>query len=259
MNSIHQWLPDSYDRKLGFVSGYGKDLIGLLEPAGHESILDLGCGTGDLTYEIAQCGASVTGMDSSRKMIEKAAAKFPGIRFILGDGQSFQTDAEYDAVFSNAALHWMKDAAQVAQGVWNALKPGGRLVAEFGGQGNVDTIIQAIGEVLAEDYGINADDRHPWYFPSIGEYSSLLEEQGFIVRLGHHFDRPTKLQDGEQGIEQWLANFAGDFFRGFTAEETAATCSRIRSIVAPKLWKDGSVYADYKRLRIIAYKPVFTE
>lgn len=184
--SEQTWKPQAYDQQLSFVSGYGKGLIEWLAPKPGEHILDLGCGTGDLAYEISASGARVTGMDASHEMIESAAAKYPSLTFIPEDGQNFTTATQYDAVFSNAALHWMRNAEGVIRSVHAALKPGGRLVAEFGGKGNVEGIYHAIRLVLLDSHGIDAATRNPWYYPSIGEYASLLEAHGFRVRMAYH-------------------------------------------------------------------------
>ncbi|MCJ8013827.1 methyltransferase domain-containing protein [Paenibacillus sp. KQZ6P-2] len=255
MDSKNQWQPFSYDQKLGFVSEFGKDLLSLLNPSKDEIILDLGCGTGDLTYEISRSGAQVIGLDASAEMIGRAKEKYPDIQFCIGDAQHFNLLPHLDAVFSNAALHWMRDAEGVAKSVWNALKPGGRFVAEFGGANNVSTIVHAITDVLTAKYGIDAAARNPWYFPSPGEYCTLLEKQGFIVRLSYYFDRPTRLQDGEDGMLSWLAQFGDDFFQGLGPEVTREACLKIGAKVREALWRDGAIYADYKRLRVVAEKP----
>ncbi|CAI6082888.1 class I SAM-dependent methyltransferase [Cohnella sp. JJ-181] len=255
MSSNQVWQSDHYDRKLGFVSELGKDVVRLLNPVKDEHILDLGCGTGDLAYEINQAGAHVTGMDFSKEMIGEARRKYPQIPFFVGDGEYFTVDSKYDAVFSNAALHWMKKPRAVIAGVWNHLKPGGRFVAEFGGKGNVETIVQAIGEVLREDFDTDADKLNPWYFPSIAEYSALLEQQGFRVAYAAHFDRPTQIQDHEQGLHHWLNGFAGHFFIALTQAQRQAACEKIAVKARNELFRDGSWYADYKRLRVMAIKP----
>ncbi|WP_245683744.1 class I SAM-dependent methyltransferase [Paenibacillus pabuli] len=255
MQSINQWQADEYDNKLAFVSGYGKNLISWLQPRKGEYILDLGCGTGDLTYEISRSQAEVVGMDSSADMICRAREKFPDIEFIEGDGHQFETSKRYDAVFSNAALHWMRSPHLVVDSIWNSLKPGGRFVAEFGGKGNVQIIVDALEEVFERHTGIRASERNPWYFPTIGQYSHLLEQCGFLVRQAYHYDRPTRLVDGEQGIEGWLAHFGGDYFEGLAQEKIQEICRETSKIALPKLWKEDAIYADYKRLRIEAVKP----
>lgn len=254
MSANHVWKTELYDNKLGFVSKFGKDVIELLNPTRGEKILDLGCGTGDLAYEISKKGATVTGMDLSTEMIEKARKKYSDINFINGDAENFQLDESFDAVFSNAALHWMKNAEKVVKCVWNVLKKGGRFVAEFGGHGNVETVIKAISEVLYENYGIDAGQRNPWFFPSIAEYSSLLEQQGFRVTYAVHFDRPTKMEDGENGLNHWLTGFANVFFKEIAEEEKQVVFEKIATKVRKDLFRNGSWYLDYKRIRMKAIK-----
>lgn len=254
MSSVNVWNADLYDHKLSYVSSFGKGVVELLHPQKGEKILDLGCGTGDLTYEISKSGAIVKGSDFSGEMIEKARKKFPQIPFIVENGETFRTNEKYDAVFSNAALHWMKNAEKVIESIELALHLGGRLVAEFGGKGNVQTVIQGIAEVLYQEYEVNVMKRNPWYFPSIGEYSTLLEQYGFKVSYAHHFNRPTLLPDGEKGLYHWLDGFANDFFPEFSKEEKMAIHVKIKDKIQPDLFKDGIWEADYKRIRIIAIK-----
>lgn len=256
MTDAHVWQATHYDDKFGFVSGFGHDTLALLRPRKDERILDLGCGTGDLTNEIAQSGADVTGMDMSENMLEAARGKYPHIPFVAGNGEDFRHQSEFDAVFSNAALHWMTRADDVAANIWNALKPGGRFIAEFGGQGNIACVLDALSGVLAEDYGIDAAARNPWYFPSIGQYSALLERTGFRVAYAAHFDRPTAMPDGEAGLRHWLDGFAGRFFHGLTDAEKQAAYARIESKTRPALFEDGCWRLDYSRLRVAALKPV---
>lgn len=255
MTSEQRWKPEVYDDKMAFVSQYGKDVIGLLQPQPGERIIDLGCGTGDLTFEISRSGAEVTGIDLSESMIAKAKTKYPGLRFEVGDAEQLGSADPVDAVFSNAALHWIKNAGKAAESVWNLLAPGGRFVAEFGGKGNVETIVNSITQVLKEE-GIDADQLNPWYFPSLGEYAGLLERQGFRVVYAVHFDRPTKLESGENGLAHWLSTFAESiFFQTLTRQEKERLYQRIAARARNELFNDGCWYADYKRLRIAAVKP----
>ncbi|MFB6367447.1 class I SAM-dependent methyltransferase [Paenibacillus elgii] len=255
MGSVHVWKSELYDNKLGYVSEFGKGVVELLNPTKGERILDLGCGTGDLAYEINQTGAAVTGLDLSDAMIEKAQKKYPDIHFIAGNAENFTFEKPFDAVFSNAALHWMKNAENVLSCVWNSLKTNRRFVAEFGGKGNVETVIQAISEVLSEEYGIDANHLNPWYFPSIAEYSTLLEKQGFRVSYAVHFDRPTKMNDGEKGLDHWLNGLADDFFKELSESERRHVYAKIAAKAKKALFHDGDWYLDYKRLRIVAMKP----
>jgi trans-aconitate methyltransferase len=250
------WNAERYDQKLGFVSSLGKGVLDWLRPKIGERILDLGCGTGDLAWEIAGTGATVSGLDSSSAMITAACSKYPALSFHHGYAENFAettlVDERYHAIFSNAALHWVKDASAVIRQLAIALVPGGRFAAEFGGNGNVETITGAIDQVLSEEFGLDADLRNPWYFPSLGEYATLLEEGGLRVTQAIHFDRPTLLADGEQGLTLWLDTFGAAFFVGFAEDARAFAYQRIEELCRPALYRDGGWYADYKRLRVLA-------
>ncbi|GAA4836586.1 class I SAM-dependent methyltransferase [Paenibacillus vulneris] len=249
--SGQQWNASFYDSKIGFVSRLGRGVIDWLAPAAGERILDLGCGTGDLAHEIASLGAECKGIDSSRDMIEQARSKYPMLSFDTADGHTFRLQEKFDAVFSNAALHWMKRPEQVIESVGLALRQGGRFVAEFGGSGNVGRIRHAIAEVLGA-LGIDAEERNPWYFPTIGEYSFLLEQQGFEVRSMELFDRPTELPDGELGMEHWLRTFAGMFFSGLTEDEKQEAYRQCCALLRAELFNGQYWTADYRRLRFAA-------
>jgi trans-aconitate methyltransferase len=255
MGYIHEWKPELYDDKLGFISQYGKDMLDILNVQQGERILDLGCGTGDLSHEITQLGATVTGMDLSVEMMGRASEKYPDIKFIKGNAENFTLDEPVNAVFSNAALHWIKNAERVVSCVWNALEYGGRFVAEFGGKGNIEIIVKSITDVLSQDYGIDANELNPWYFPSIGEYSQLLEQQGFRVTYAAHFDRPTQLEDGENGLAHWLNGLAADvFFNDFTESEKKLIFEKIAINAKESLFDGTSWNTDYKRIRVVAIK-----
>ncbi len=164
------WDAERYQSRHSYVFAYGEGLVEMLEPRAGERILDLGCGSGQLTAKIAESGAHTIGVDQSKEMIAEARRNFPALKFDVADAANFTLDAPVDAVFSNAALHWVKDADGVARSVASALRPGGRFVVELGGKGNVQTIIDELGPVET-----------PWYFPSVGGYTSLLERHGFEI------------------------------------------------------------------------------
>lgn len=255
MESKQGWNAALYDTKFRYVSEYGKDALELLNAQPGEEIIDLGCGTGDITYEIARMGASVSGIDLSETMIKQARIKYPGLSFQVRDAAHFSLERPVRAVFSNAALHWIKDADSVVQSVYHALQDGGRFVAEFGGRGNIEIIARHIGKVLAENYDIDAEPLNPWYFPSLGEYSSLLEQQGFRVTYAVHFDRPTKLEGGSEGMKLWLRLFAaGTFLHSLSEPEKEQAIQAISRSAEQDLFLGGDWYGDYKRLRIVAIK-----
>ncbi|CAI8805788.1 trans-aconitate 2-methyltransferase [Brevibacillus sp. IT-7CA2] len=253
MIQTNQWNAGLYDAKMNFVSEYGKGLVDWLQPAPGENILDLGCGTGDLCAQLSLAGANVTGIDFSTAMIETARQKYPQFAFEVADAHTYRTDVSYNAVFSNAALHWMKRPAEVVETIWLALAPDGRFVAEFGGHGNCGQITKALRTVLARK-GIPADERSPWYFPSIGEYTTLLEKQGFHVVLASHFDRPTVMADGDLGLSHWLNSFCSPFFAGLSSDEIQQLCREVTDLLRPALFQEGHWVLDYKRIRVLAHK-----
>ena len=247
------WNSTLYDNKHQFVSQLGAKILQLLDPKKGEAILDVGCGTGDLTNTIAEQGTHVIGIDASPNMIEQAQHKFPHLTFEVHNAENLPFNEQFDAVFSNAALHWMKQPEPVIENIYNSLKHGGRFVAEFGGEDNVKQLTSAIIEQL-QKAGIaytNAD--FPWYFPTIGDYTTLLEQVGFRVKYAYHYDRPTPLI-GEDGLTNWIDMFAQSFFTGHSAEKKAQVYSAIEQQLRPILYENGTWIADYKRLQIIAIK-----
>ncbi|MDZ8050784.1 MAG: class I SAM-dependent methyltransferase [Aulosira sp. ZfuVER01] len=258
MNSLsipkHNWDTNLYEDKHAFVWQYGEDLLQLLNPKPGELILDLGCGTGQLTEKIAQTGAEVMGIDSAATMIEKARQNYPHIRCDVADARNFQVEQPLDAVFSNAVLHWVQEADKAIASIHQALKPGGRFVAEFGGKGNIQAIATALSSAL-ESIGIpQPQTLNPWYYPSIGEYASLLEQQGFDVIYATIFARPTPLADKEAGIANWIEMFATSFLVGITAEQKIQVIRNVEEILKPTLYQDGTWIADYRRIRVLAIK-----
>ena len=246
------WSADSYGRDARFVSDLGADVVTLLAPKPGERILDLGCGDGALTEKIAAAGAEVVAVDSSPEFI--AAARTRGLDARLMDGEALTFSDEFDAVFSNAALHWMRDAGAVLDGVSRALKPGGRFVAEFGGHGNVAAIATAMAAV-ARNRGVDPALAQPWYFPTPAEYANLLEDKGFSVETIFAFARPTPLPTG---MKAWIAVFRDPLFKQFgDAREEAL--DEVEALLAPALCdSSGKWHADYVRLRVAAsLKPVF--
>ncbi len=249
-----EWNAELYDRKHGFVSQYGTDLLELLQPKPGDRILDLGCGTGYLAQQIATAGAEVIGVDQSVAMITQARQSYPHLTFEVKDGEKLDFLEQFDKVFSNAALHWMKAAEKVIDGIFKSLKPGGLFVAEFGGKGNVQKIIQACYHSI-ESAGYPVDiTLHPWYFPSISEYTTLLEQRGFEVDFAQLFDRPTPLEDGEKGLRNWIAMFGNRLFSEIPQEAQETILADIEMQLSPQLYQKGTWFADYKRIRVRTQK-----
>jgi trans-aconitate methyltransferase len=244
------WDPDRYARNARFVAELGQPVVVLLAPQAGERILDLGCGDGALTRRLADVGTRVVGVDSSAEMV--AAARAAGLDAQVMSGEALAFDSEFDAVFSNAALHWMRRPAAVIAGVWRALRPGGRFVGEFGGHGNVQHIKTALVAAL-DRRGLDGQGAVPWYFPTPDEYRSLLEAQGFRVRVAELIPRPTPLPGD---IVDWLDNFAENFTRQVPAAERRDFLSEVAAALRPHLCNAEGVWsADYVRLRFAADKP----
>ncbi|HSZ84351.1 MAG TPA: methyltransferase domain-containing protein [Polyangia bacterium] len=208
---LNRWDPRLYNERAAFVTTAGHDLVELLAPRAGERVLDLGCGTGELTAMIAARGASVTGLDTSEEMIATARARAPGLTFSVADGQALTYDGAFDAVFSNAALHWMPRMDDVVAGVARALARPGRFVAELGGAGNTATIERAARLVLAR-LGEDPARRAQRTYPSPAAYAAVLERHGLRVRFMTHFDRPSRM-DGEHGLRTWLSIFDASLVR----------------------------------------------
>lgn len=252
--SQDSWNSALYEQNHAFVWQYGESLLELLAPQAGERILDLGCGTGQLTEKIAQSGAFVQGIDSSLSMISTAKANYPHISFAAADARDFQVEVPLDAVFSNAVLHWVKQPDAAIDCVEKALRPGGRFVAEFGGKGNVGAIARALLSVLSEIGLKEPESLNPWYFPSIGEYALLLEKHGFDVGYAVLFDRPTPLEGGSAGMVNWIEMFAGEFFSGLPDEVRSRAILAVEECLRPTLYRDGNWIADYRRIRVVAVK-----
>ena len=248
------WDPNLYDAKYAFVWKYGADVISLLAPQAGERVLDLGCGTGHLTAQIADSGATVLGTDRSSEMVNAARRKYPHLQFEVADARDLRFQAEFDAVFSNATLHWILEPERVIQGVWNALRPRGRFVAEFGAKGNIRKIQSALDQVVGELGVARQGEINPWYYPSIGEYAPLLEKNGFEVRFVTLFDRPTPLEDGDAGMRNWIAMFCSDYCAKLSPENREPFYRRVEELLRPDLFREGQWWADFRRLRLVACK-----
>lgn len=250
----YQWNANLYQQKHAFVAEYGSSLIEWLAPQPHEHILDLGCGTGELTEQIRQSGAEVIGVDRSAEMIHQAKRQYPHVSFFVMDAAQLSDLPQFEAIFSNAALHWMLEAGRVVQQMYKHLKPGGRLVVELGGKGNIRQVISAVNQQRIRDEYPPIDISQQWFFPSIGEYSTMLENAGFQVQLARHFPRKTPLQDAENGIADWIRMFGQTWLKDIPEHQHPAFLQSVQKILYPVLFEEGTWYADYQRLRIIAVK-----
>ena len=245
------WRADRYAEKARYVADLATPLLELLAPRPGERILDLGCGDGALTEKIVALGARVVGIDSSPDQIEAARAR--GIDARLADAHDLAFAAEFDGVLTNAALHWMLEPDRVIAGMHRALLPGGRLVGEMGGEGNVAAIATALTAAL-DRRGIDGRAASPWYFPSAEAYGRRLAAAGFAVRSIVIIQRPTPLPAGLAG---WLETFGESFVLRVPEAERAAMVTELETALRPVLFEpQGRWIADYVRLRFVAEKPV---
>lgn len=242
-----KWDAEEYTKNFAFVHQYGSNVLELLDMEKGMSVLDLGCGNGALTGQIAETGARAVGLDASRDLLQVARKAFPQLEFIQADATDFHLEEKFDAVFSNAVLHWIEREKQprVLQCVKAALKPKGQFVFEFGGFGNNQLIHAALERILAE-HGLAY--KMPFYFPTIGEYATLLEQAGFRVTYMTLFDRLTRL-NGENGLADWIHMFVQTPFEGMEGADKEQVIMRAVDLLRKDLLRDGIWYADYVRIR----------
>jgi len=247
------WDPENYARNARFVSDLGMPVVELLAPKSGERILDLGCGDGALTAKLVAMGCEVVGVDSSPEQIE--AARALGLDARVADCQTLEFQSEFDACFSNAALHWMRQPDNVIAGASRALKPGGRFVGEFGGFGCVEKIRSALIAALNRR-GIDGVAADPWYFPRAEEYRARLESRGFTIISIALFPRPTPLPGD---ITCWLTTFTQSFLATLPPDARPSYIDEVREALRPQLSdSQGFWNADYVRLRFFAAKPSVT-
>jgi len=248
MNETNQWNPNTYNKHTAFVSQLALPVVDLLDPKKGEKILDVGCGEGTLAVEIERRGAKVIGVDMSSEMIEQCQAK--GIEAYVGSVTDLPYDEEFDAIFSNATLHWIKNSKSAVQNIAKSLKSSGHFVCEFGGEGNAYALVSAMQEVF-EKHPEFGEFENPWYFPSVEEYTTLLESEGFKVEYMDIIPRPTPMDD----IGNWLDIFANGVTKHLSKEQFEVFKKACRAILKERIYsEDEGWMLDYKRLRVRAVK-----
>jgi len=243
------WDPQAYAQNGAFVHGLAEGVVEWLDPKPGEKILDLGCGDGQLTSRLASTGANVTGVDASAAMVEAARAR--GVDAVVGNAEQLPfPNATFDAVFSNAALHWVRDQDAMLAEVHRVLKPGGRFVAEMGGHGNIAAIRVALMAVL-EQHGFGGREDGVNYYPTPESYRRRLERQMFHVEHLTLIPRPTKLE--ESGMTAWLQTFRRGVLDSLPPDARELVVQETTALLAPALRdEDGNWIADYIRLRFVA-------
>ena len=247
MPPAQTWDPEMYARHARFVSDLGAPVLELLAPRPGERILDLGCGDGALTKKLVDLRCDVVAVDSSAPQVE--AAKALGLDARVMDAAALPFREEFDAVFSNAVLHWITRADPMIAAVYRSLKPGGRFVAECGGHGCVQLIRTALVQAM-DRRGIDGEARVPWYFPTPGDYATRLERAGFRVDSIALIPRPTPLPGD---VIAWLETFAHSFLQGLADDVRSEYLQEVRTALEPQLRDStGTWVADYVRLRFAA-------
>lgn len=245
-----KWDAKGYTKNFKFVHQYGEDVLNLLEIKKGMKVLDLGCGNGALTKKLAEMGADIIGMDASYDMLEVARVNYPELTFLQGDATKFTLDQPVDIIFSNAVFHWINNQDDLLEHVANALNINGYLVCEFGGYGNIETIHSSLRKAF-ERRGL--EYQHNFYFPTIGEYSQILEKHNLKVTYATLFDRKTELL-GEDGMMDWIKMFVTQAFQNVERELAEEIRKEAVQNLRSKLYQDGVWYADYVRIRIKAQK-----
>lgn len=246
------WDEKHYEDNFSFVHRYGREVLELLDAEPGATVLDLGCGNGALTQALQDLGYQAIGLDDSADMIAGAREAHPDLVFVQANAIDFSLDTPADAIFSNAVLHWIDEANQpsLIRSVARALKPGGQFVFECGGFGNARLIHGRLAKSFAAR-GLTY--QVPQYFPTIGQYATLLEQAGFKVVFATLFDRFTPLV-GDDGVADWIRTFQQKAFEGMSEVEREEIIREVAETTKPELFVDGVWYADYVRLRMKAIK-----
>jgi len=241
------WNTTDYQQHASYVSQLGGDVIKVLAPQPGEKILDIGCGDGEIGVLLNQLGCSVIGIDSSESLV--ATARDRGVEAYVKDAHDIDFNTQFEAVFSNAALHWMLAPKELLEAIARALKPGGRFVAEMGGHGNIATVCAVLSEVLAE-VEVNFADINPWFFPTVEQYDRLLKDAGFDVEYIELIKRPTELPTDLRG---WMDTFTGEILKDLSPENQEFVLEETTKRCAEKFRRpDGKWEVDYVRLRFKA-------
>ncbi|MBF7016051.1 class I SAM-dependent methyltransferase [Staphylococcus durrellii] len=248
-----KWNSELYDAKHSFVAKYGEGIATLLNVQNSENILDLGCGTGDLTHKIAQQGAIITGVDASPEMIMQAQKKYPEIHFEVADASTLSTLNQYDAIFSNAVLHWTFNHLKIFKNCYSALKDNGRFIAEFGAYHNIKMVSDAIEQAIVNLGYTYRADYFPWNFRQDKDIKADLIHAGFKDVTVESFDRPTALE-GEDGLVNWLVMFSDNLLKDYTYEQKHNVYQECSRLLQDELYEAGQWIVDYRRVRIFAYK-----
>ncbi|GLB24521.1 SAM-dependent methyltransferase [Lacrimispora xylanolytica] len=242
-----KWNSTLYDKSHSFVSEYGYDLITYLPSDKNQCILDLGCGTGDLTKKLSEICNEVIGIDGSEEMIEAAKIKYPHLNFQVMNASLIPWESKFDIIFSNAVFHWIPDQEILLKRIYSALKDGGSLISEFGAYGNISAIESAYSSVVPSY-------KSPFYFPTVESYSVVLKKAGFSIQKIYDYDRPTPLSDGKYGLRKWMKQFFSNDLSSYNNLEQENILKDVESLLENQLFDGEKWVADYRRIRVIVSK-----
>lgn len=245
-----EWNSTLYDKKHDFVAEYGKGLLEFVPKNDGQTILDLGCGTGMLTVQLAGLCNKIVGVDSSQSMIEKAKEQFSNIEFMVCDALTLPFENEFDVVFSNAVFHWISDHDTLLKNIYKVLKPKGLLVCEFGASGNIAAIEDAFTKAC-NDLGYEYESK--FNFPTAEDFGKLLGSNDLVIDRIYDYDRPTVLKDGEQGLVNWMKQFYVSELAVMPDNVQATVCKKVEELTRGTLWNGEEWVADYRRLRVVAH------
>lgn len=245
-----EWNSTLYDKKHDFVAEYGKGLLEFVPKNDEQIILDLGCGTGILTVQLADLCNRIVGVDGSQSMIDKAKKEFSNIEFKVCDALTLPFKNEFDVVFSNAVFHWISDHDTLLKNIHKVLKVQGVLVCEFGAKGNIATIEDAFVKACGS---LGYDYEPKFNFPTVGDFGKLLESNGFVIDRIYDYDRPTVLKDNEQGLVNWMKQFFASELAVMPEDVQAMVFEKVEVLTRDVLWNGVEWVADYRRLRAIAH------
>ncbi len=247
-----KWDSKLYDNAQAYVSEYGKELISFIPQKENQKILDLGCGTGDLTNQIYKnFKCNIIGSDNSTEMIENSKVKYPNLNFEIFDACKIPFQNEFDIIFSNAVFHWILNQTQLHKSIFNALKDGANLICEFGAYKNIEKISNSFAKAISH-YGDTYTS--PFYFPKVENHISILEDNGFYIEKIYDFDRPTILPNGYLGLRQWICQFFSDYLNKYDMVKQENILLFIEKDLNELMFDGKKWTADYRRLRVIARK-----
>ncbi|MGC4017807.1 MAG: methyltransferase domain-containing protein [Muricomes sp.] len=242
-----KWNSVLYDKSQAFVSEYGNSLISFVPQDKEQCILDIGCGTGDLTQKLREVSGDIIGIDGSKEMIEMAKSKYPQLKFEIMDACCLPWENKFDVIFSNAVFHWISAQEKLLKGIYAALRDGGKLISEFGANGNIYQIESAY-RIVVPSY------KSPFYFPTVEDYSSLLQKTGFAIEKIYDYSRPTPLPDGKDGLRNWMKQFFASNLSVYEKEQQEGIFENVEKLLEESLFDGTKWVADYRRIRVIASK-----